>query len=229
MSSPAASVSDGLDLESLDVDSLFRALTNVEKAIPELLLSVKPILAHLVAPAPGSSSSGGGMQYDEETTGMLAREGVERYMTLLDKIQFVLRQTVYYLRETRVSPSTLCPPEAHNIPTPFASTIPPFGSGSSSTIAVGANAGDGEEEQGDGNGPELGLYASRIEARVLSEMGDALRAMRAEATANANADGDGAGKAGDRTTHEKREEGEEGMQVDDDGQRIGESIGPRSG
>ncbi|WVQ98218.1 hypothetical protein IAU59_005341 [Kwoniella sp. CBS 9459] len=226
MSSPAASVSDGLDLESLDADSLFAALTNVEKAIPELLLSVKPILSHLVAPAPGSSlsSGNGGEQYDEETTGMLAREGVERYMTLLDKIQFVLRQTVYYLRETRVSPSTLRPPEAHNIPTPFASTLPTVSGASDASAGSGA-AGENGDSSG-GYGPELGLYASRIEANVLSQMGDALRAMRAEAASRSDADAHAPGRG--REDMDENVDDKEGMQVDD-GEIIGKPMDQQPG
>ncbi|WVR04758.1 hypothetical protein IAU60_001769 [Kwoniella sp. DSM 27419] len=166
MSSPAASVSDGLDLESLDADSLFEALTHVEKAVPELLSSIKPILAHL------TSSGMGRVPSEEETSGMLAREGVERYMTLLDRIQFILRQTVYYLRETRVSPQTLRPPPINNIPTPFASTLP-LGDRA-------AQRDDRSEASGSGSEPQLGLYASRIESRLLDEMKEALVALRGE-------------------------------------------------
>ncbi|KAK8847549.1 hypothetical protein IAR55_005408 [Kwoniella newhampshirensis] len=162
MTSPNPSVPDGLDLESLDADSLFAALTNVEKAVPELLLCVKPVLAHLVSP---------GSNADEEERGMLARESVERYMTLLDKIQFVLRQTVYYLRETRSSPQTLRPPPIDSIPTPFASTLP-------RSILTPGKEDEMAGDAGGGGGAELGLYASRIEAKTLREMKDALIALR---------------------------------------------------
>lgn len=75
------------------------------------------------------------------------------------KIQFVLRQTVYYLRETGASGSTLRPPPVDGIPTPFASTLPPA------------------EDRG-GEGVELGLYGSRMEARTLREMAQTLRVFR---------------------------------------------------
>jgi hypothetical protein len=67
------------------------------------------------------------------------------------KIQFILRQTVYYLHETKASSNTLRPPHPNSIPTPFASTLP-----SSDTKASGQ--------------VELGLYGKRIEARTLKEM-----------------------------------------------------------
>ncbi|OXC66251.1 hypothetical protein AYX13_04973 [Cryptococcus neoformans] len=157
MSSPAPSSKDPLELESLDADSLFAALTGVEKAIPELLMQVKPILTQLSGPIEDG---------DEERRGIEAREGVEQYMSLLDKIQFVLRQTVYYLRETRSSPNTLRAPPVNLIPTPFASTIPSL---------------PGEGLDGHATGPaELGLYASRIEAKVLKDMEEALGSLRSE-------------------------------------------------
>ncbi|WRT64617.1 uncharacterized protein IL334_001550 [Kwoniella shivajii] len=165
MSSPAGSISDGLELDSLDSESLFMALTNVEKAIPELLLCIKPILSHLVSPSNQVDGND-----DEETSGIEAREAVERYMTLLDKIQFVLRQTVYYLHATRISPQTLRPPEINNIPTPFASTLPSSRHGSEGLKAT----------EGDERGVEVGLYASRIEERVLGQMAAALRALNDE-------------------------------------------------
>ncbi|WWD21640.1 hypothetical protein CI109_106126 [Kwoniella shandongensis] len=180
MASPDPSISDGLELESLDADSLFAALTNVEKAVPELLLCVKPILSHLVSP---SSSSGSGSKMDEEQSGISARESVERYMSLLDKIQYVLRQTVYYLRETRSSPQTLRPPPINSIPTPFASTLP-------------RSSGSGEIE----HGAELGLYASRIEARTLRDMKDALVALRG---------------TGDNHHHDGTKEQADGLQSDE--------------
>ncbi|WVW78257.1 hypothetical protein I302_100210 [Kwoniella bestiolae CBS 10118] len=162
MSSPAvdaASISDGLELESLDSESLFNALTNVEKAIPELLSSVKPILSHLVSPNASN---------DEESSGMRAREGVERYMDLLDKIQFILRQTVYYLHATKISSEVLIPPKVDNIPTPFANSLSPSGS---------------KGEVG------LGLYGSRIESRVLDDMRNALRDIREEEQQREGTDG----------------------------------------
>lgn len=69
----------------------------------------------------------------------------------IQKIQFILRQTVYYLHETKASSNTLRPPHPNSIPTPFASTLP-----SSDTKASGQ--------------VELGLYGKRIEARTLKEM-----------------------------------------------------------
>ncbi|WWC59629.1 uncharacterized protein I303_102188 [Kwoniella dejecticola CBS 10117] len=159
----SASISDGLELESLDSQSLFVALTNVEKAIPELLLSVKPILSHLTTSTAIDGPSVSDTGADEEISGIRAREGVERYMTLLDKIQFVLRQTVYYLHATKIPSSTLSPPSVDNIPTPFATTL-------SSSAAQN-------------NGPrgvELGLYANRIEEKVLSDMVDAIKGLKAE-------------------------------------------------
>ncbi|WVQ69449.1 uncharacterized protein L199_007666 [Kwoniella botswanensis] len=155
MSSPAietASISDGLELESLDSESLFQALTNVEKAIPELLSSIKPILSHL------TTQEG----RDEENSGMMAREGVERYLNFLDKIQFILRQTVYYLHATKISSSVLIPPKVDNIPTPFATSLP-----------QPQSQNQGEQEQ-----VELGLYASRIESKVLDDMLNALKAIK---------------------------------------------------
>ncbi|WVN87275.1 uncharacterized protein L203_102453 [Cryptococcus depauperatus CBS 7841] len=162
MSSPAESTKDELDLESLDADSLFNALSAVEKAIPDLLLQLKPVLAQLSTPPDDTNVP------DEETRGMQARQGVEKYMTLLDKIQFVLRQTVYFLRETRTSPQTLRPPLANLIPTPFASTLPSSGS----ALASGSTS--------KGDKAELGLYASRIEAHVLGDMEKALELLREE-------------------------------------------------
>ncbi|KAK4686859.1 hypothetical protein P7C73_g3271, partial [Tremellales sp. Uapishka_1] len=152
MSDP--STSDPLELTTLDSTSLFNALSNVEKAIPDLLLCIKPILSHLVSSSEPEA---------EEQGGMAARDSVERYMDLLDKMQFVLRQTVYYLHETKASPSTLRPPQPNNIPTPFASTLP---------------SSDREEEV------ELGLYGKRIEVKVLEEMVSALARMKEEQSGN---------------------------------------------
>jgi hypothetical protein len=70
--------------------------------------------------------------------------------TDIQKIQFILRQTVYYLHETKASSNTLRPPHPNSIPTPFASTLP------SSDTKSGQ--------------VELGLYGKRIEARTLKEM-----------------------------------------------------------
>ncbi|WWC86732.1 uncharacterized protein L201_001610 [Kwoniella dendrophila CBS 6074] len=184
MSSPAgettASISDGLELESLDSQSLFNALTNVEKAIPELLLSVKPIISHLIS----SENLQQNGSVDEETSGILAREGVERYMNSLDKIQFILRQTVYYLHATKISSTTLLPPSINNIPTPFATTLPNPPSQQSQ-----------QQSQSDSSisGIELGLYANRIEEKILSDIVVALKALKEEKReGNKNADQNGA-------------------------------------
>jgi hypothetical protein len=69
----------------------------------------------------------------------------------IQKIQFILRQTVYYLHETKASSNTLRPPHPNSIPTPFASTLP------SADPKVSGQV-------------ELGLYGKRIEARTLKEM-----------------------------------------------------------
>ena len=66
------------------------------------------------------------------------------------KIQFILRQTVYYLHETKASSNTLRPAHPNSIPTPFASTLPTSDTTSGQV--------------------ELGLYGKRIEARTLKEM-----------------------------------------------------------
>lgn len=137
------------------------------------------------------------------------------------KIQFVLRQTVYYLRETHASTSALRPPPANALPTPFAASLAPAvaasqalladvkGKGRSTAGAVGeadANApvrgGIAEAASEDGPprsapatapdqgeasraqrrvpvGPELGLYGSRMEARVLGEMAEMLGRIQA--------------------------------------------------
>ncbi|ORX34012.1 hypothetical protein BD324DRAFT_638027 [Kockovaella imperatae] len=165
-----SSNNDPLDLESLDLESLFGALTAVESAIPELLASIKPILHHLVSPASVQGS-------EDEASGIGAREAVDKYMTLLDKIQFVLRQTVYYLLETRAAPQTLRPPPVNAIPTPFASTLPEVTS--ASTNSTTANGTDSEKSTS--TEAELGLYATRLEARFLSEMVDALQRLRENA------------------------------------------------
>ncbi|WVQ79906.1 hypothetical protein IAT38_002006 [Cryptococcus sp. DSM 104549] len=191
MSSPAPSISDGLELTDLSLEALFTALTNVEKAVPELLLQVKPILAHLSSPDDASPA-------EESAREQAARDSAERYMLLLDKIQFVLRQTAYYLRETRASPNTLRPPPADSIPTPFASTISTPGEGS-----AGANAQTGTREA------ELGLYASRIEAKTLADMAKALRALRALRAEDGEGDRDRPEGAGGDSTQE------EAMAVDD--------------
>jgi len=86
------------------------------------------------------------------------------------KIQFVLRQTVYYLRETKASTSTLRPPPVDGIPTPFASTL-----------LTGSRGRSGDEEgqrEGEGEEVELGLYGRRMEARTLREMAEALRELK---------------------------------------------------
>jgi len=69
----------------------------------------------------------------------------------IQKTQFILRQTVYYLHETNASSNTLRPPHPNSIPTPFASTLPSSDAKASGQV-------------------ELGLYGKRIEARTLKEM-----------------------------------------------------------
>ncbi|RXK40900.1 hypothetical protein M231_01748 [Tremella mesenterica] len=159
-SEPQDPVDQALELESLDVESLFRALEGVDKAIPHLLLSVKPILSHLQASFLPPTSA-----LSEEDSGLQTRKSVERYVDLLDKIQYVLRQTIYFLRQKKVSPSTLRPP--HQLPTPYAASLPP------GTLLPGPQASkqlNESDEQVD-----LGLYASRIEARILRDIIDTLR------------------------------------------------------
>ena len=104
---------------------------------------------------------------------------------MLQKIQFILRQTVYYLRETHASPSALRPPAPNALPTPFATTLAP------AVAAADAGKGKGAAPDADGalggaaagkngsavdgqRGAELGLYGARMEARVLAEMAEAL-------------------------------------------------------
>lgn len=86
---------DPLDLTSLDSESLFSALTAVEKvsslpfpspsypkwrsahttqAVPDLLLDLKPILAHLSSPFPAAESS----------SAAEARDAVAHYVDTLD-------------------------------------------------------------------------------------------------------------------------------------------------
>lgn len=88
------------------------------------------------------------------------------------KIQFVLRQTVYYLHETKASSNTLRPPHPNSIPTPFASTLPDISSLSTSND-LSTSSTDPETKVRSGE-VELGLYGKRIEARTLREMIDVL-------------------------------------------------------
>ncbi|RSH92328.1 hypothetical protein EHS25_008743 [Saitozyma podzolica] len=230
---------DPLDLESLDADSLFAALTAVERAVPDLLLHVKPVLSHL---------SGPGTSLDA------ASDAIQQYMDLLDKIQFVLRQTVYYLRETRASTSALRPPPPNAIPTPFASSLPPGALLSESQpqpqphpqpqppapaptqdrVQEGATAershthprpADGDEEGGYGDGDgagrvELGLYGSRLEARSLEELANVLRRLRDHEESRRAADGQHGLEreegGGDREVREGEGEDEEDQDEDGD-------------
>ncbi|TXT04884.1 hypothetical protein VHUM_03967 [Vanrija humicola] len=140
----------------LDTDTLLTALGNVEKEIPNLLLDVKPVIAHL--------ASGGGSAAEDEAGGVAAREGVERYMRNLDNIQVILRQAVYFLRETRAAPSVLRPPALDGIPRPLAATL--------AQPAVPTSVGSGETT--------LGLYAARTEVAALRDMLAAAKALRRE-------------------------------------------------
>jgi len=87
---------------------------------------------------------------------------------MIQKIQFVLRQTVYYLHETKASSNTLRPPHPNSIPTPFASTLPDISSLSNSNDPS-ASSTNPETKVRSGE-VELGLYGKRIEARTLREM-----------------------------------------------------------
>jgi len=88
------------------------------------------------------------------------------------KIQFVLRQTVYYLHETKASSNTLRPPHPNSIPTPFASTLPDISAlTSSNDPSAYSPHPDTKTKSGE---VELGLYGKRIEARTLREMIDVL-------------------------------------------------------
>ena len=108
---------------------------------------------------------------------------------MLQKIQFILRQTVYYLRETHASPSALRPPAPNALPTPFATTLAPAvaaadagkgkvraaGAAPHADGAIGGAAAGTNGRAVDGQrGAELGLYGARMEARVLAEMAEAL-------------------------------------------------------
>lgn len=130
------------------------------------------------------------------------------------KIQFVLRQTVYYLHETKASPNTLRPPPAGSIPTPFASTLPVLPTGpvlpngrsepkrSTSSAGHDPTALDPTPKGSEGSGGqvELGLYGRRIEAATLREMVEVLQRWRASRESSsaiaAAAAGAGAGAGG---------------------------------
>ncbi|GMK59389.1 hypothetical protein CspeluHIS016_0704040 [Cutaneotrichosporon spelunceum] len=156
--SDSDSVADPLELTSLDTDSLLAALAAVKKAVPDLLLDVKPVLAQLSSPSDETDEKGA----------TAAREAVERYMATVDKIQFVLRQSVFFLRETRAAPSVLRPPPAEALPRPLAATL---------------------RDRGDGDGEaQLGLYALRVEVATLRDM---LAAVKAPRKADEEASGDG--------------------------------------
>ena len=113
---------------------------------------------------------------------------------MMQKIQNVLRQTVYYLWQTRASPRTLVPPPINALPTPLASTLPNssqngIGMGTAVPEAAEASLPPDQVTEQDGSGrehrlpnqnpatveddrdePQLGLYASRLESKVLSDM-----------------------------------------------------------
>ncbi|RSH79781.1 uncharacterized protein EHS24_009439 [Apiotrichum porosum] len=175
---------DPLELESLDTDALLAALANVEKAVPDLLLGVKPVLAHLSSPSANT----------DENAAIAARDAVENYMNTLDKIQFILRQTVYYLRETRAAPSVLRPSGVDAIPRPLAATL----RSDAGPTPGGADA-------------SLGLYGARQEVAALREMVAALKVMRAQA-----GEGEGEGEEeGDREGAEGDGGGDEVPGADD--------------
>ncbi|WOO85835.1 uncharacterized protein LOC62_07G009322 [Vanrija pseudolonga] len=157
--------------QELDTDVLLKALGNVDKEIPNLLLDVKPVIAHLVSL--DSSTA------EEEAAGMAARDAVERYMRNLDNIQVILRQAVYFLRETRAAPSVLRPPAIDGIPRPLAATL------AQPATSTSVSSGGGETA--------LGLYAARTEVAALREMLAAAKALRAEEAGKAQGEGDGDG------------------------------------
>lgn len=68
------------------------------------------------------------------------------------KIQFILRQTVYFLRETRSAPNAMLPPPVDGIPRPFAALR--------------------GEEVG------LGLYGLRVERDTLKLLQQSVESMR---------------------------------------------------
>ncbi|WWC68106.1 uncharacterized protein I206_102027 [Kwoniella pini CBS 10737] len=156
------SITDGLEIESLDSQSLFIALTNVEKAIPELLLCIKPILSHLISSS-SSLDNQLNQSNEDEISGIQAREGVEKYMNLLDKIQFILRQTVYYLKVKKIQKSILNPTLINNLPNPFSNSI------SSSSLNNDSN-----------QQVELGLYSNRIEEKILNDMINSIKNLKDE-------------------------------------------------
>lgn len=79
-------------------------------------------------------------------------------------IQVILRQAVYFLRETRAAPSVLRPPAVDGIPRPLAATL--------AQPAISSSVGTGGETA-------LGLYAARTEVAALREMLAAAKALRA--------------------------------------------------
>ena len=84
--STAQETLDSLDLVSLDAESLFQALTNVERALPSLLKCVGPILSELSA---RPDSSGGD---EERDGGARAKESIVTYMALLDVRWYLFAQ-----------------------------------------------------------------------------------------------------------------------------------------
>jgi hypothetical protein len=100
--------------------------------------------------------------------------GSDHLLTRPQKIQFILRQTVYYLHETKASSSALRPPEVGSISTPFASTLPL----STSASHPDQQAGSSHQHAAVGKAVELGLYGRRMEVSVLEDVVDALRRIR---------------------------------------------------
>ncbi|KAK1921718.1 hypothetical protein DB88DRAFT_498985 [Papiliotrema laurentii] len=185
-----------LALESLDAETLWNALGAVERALPELLLCLKPILARLGGPAAAASETGpgaSGVPEDKEGDSGGARRAVGDYLAILDDIQYVLRQATFYLHATKTSPSTLRPPAPTSIPTPFASTLPPSNPLLPAQSSIPPPPPGAEEDVH----PDLGLYASRIEARTLGSMVEILREMRRglSATTSQRCFGDGGAHA----------------------------------
>ena len=88
-----------------------------------------------------------------------------------------MRNAALYLRKTNASPGALRPPPTSSIPTPFASTIPPNSPLDPSTSTTSNGNASAIGSMGEG---ELGLYASRIEARVLGDMMTTLEEIKLE-------------------------------------------------